>query len=57
MRMLASTLEGGDVPAILGSTRAANLLLSNANIIFRDTQGHPENFVIGLALTSANAVL
>ena len=57
MRTLAGTLEGEEVPAILGSMRAANLLLNNANTVFGNGQGHPENFVIGLALTSANAGL
>ena len=57
MRMLAGTLEREEVPAILASVRVANLLLNNSNIVFGNVQGHPENFVIGLALTSANAVL
>ena len=57
MTTLAGTLEGEEVPAILGSMRAANLLLNNANTVFGNGQGHPENFVIGLALTSANAGL
>ena len=57
MTTLAGTLEGGDVPAILGSTRGTTLLLGNSHIIYGDAQGHPVQFIIGLALTSPNAGL
>ena len=33
------------------------MLLGNSNIIYGDAQGHPEHFIIGLALTSPNAGL
>ena len=57
MEMLLSTLEKDEVPAILASMRVASLLLNNPNVVFGNVQGNPQNFIIGLAITSAKAGL
>ena len=57
MKTLRAMLEGGEVPAILAPKCGMHLLLGNARLIFGDRQGQPVQFIIGQALTSANAGL
>ena len=57
MEMLLSTLEKGEVPATLLSVRVASLLLNNPNVVFGNDQGNPQNFIIGLGITSAKTGL
>ena len=57
MESLVSRMEKGEVPAEVAFLRFASLLLNNPNVVFGDVQGHPQNFIIGLGITSVKTVL
>ena len=57
MASLVSRLEKGEVPAEVAYLHFASLLLNNPKVVYGDVQGHPQNLIIGLGITSVKTGL